>query len=57
MAHGSQDEVVPMFAGKQALDVMQSAGLEVTWHDYPMGHQVCGEEVMVIRNWLIEQLQ
>ncbi|PAJ72426.1 carboxylesterase [Pseudoalteromonas sp. NBT06-2] len=57
MAHGSQDEVIPMFAGKQALDIMKSAGMDVTWHDYPMGHQVCGEEVMVIRNWLIEQLQ
>ncbi|SFD45538.1 alpha/beta hydrolase [Pseudoalteromonas denitrificans] len=57
MAHGSQDEVVPMMAGRQAYDVMQSEGLNVTWHDYPMGHQVCGEEIMTIRDWLIKQLQ
>ncbi len=56
MAHGTQDEVVPVDAGKQALDVLTTNGLAVQWHEYPMGHQVCGEEVMMIRNWLIEQL-
>jgi phospholipase/carboxylesterase len=56
MVHGSLDEVVPMQAGKQAYDVLQSNGLNVHWSDYPMAHEVCGEEVALIRQWLIERL-
>lgn len=56
MVHGSLDQVVPMHAGKQAYDVLQSNGLDVQWHEYPMAHEVCGEEVALIRQWLIERL-
>ena len=28
----------------------------VEWHDYPMGHSVCAEEIVDIRNWLMRVL-
>ena len=56
MVHGSLDEVVPMAAGKQAFDVLCTNGLKAKWYDYPMAHQVCGEEIALIRQWLIERL-
>jgi phospholipase/carboxylesterase len=56
MAHGSQDPVVPMMAGRQAFDTLTTQGYTVSWQDYPMAHQVCAEELTAIRNWLLEKL-
>ena len=56
MAHGSQDPVVPMMAGRQAFDALIAQGYQVSWQDYPMAHQVCAEELKAIRTWLIEKL-
>ncbi len=56
MAHGRMDDVVPHSAGRQAFDVLSANNMEVSWQDYPMAHQVCGEELMAIRAWLIARL-
>ena len=56
MAHGSQDPVVPMMAGRQAFDTLSTQGYSVSWQDYPMAHQVCAEELTAIRTWLLEKL-
>jgi phospholipase/carboxylesterase len=52
MAHGSFDPVLPVEFGKTSRDVLQNAGFSVEWHEYPMGHAVCAEEIGAIRNWL-----
>jgi phospholipase/carboxylesterase len=28
-------------------------GFTVEWHDYPMAHAVCAEEIQDIRAWLL----
>ncbi len=38
--HGSQDDVVDPALGRAAHDALQAQGVEVGWHDYPMGHEV-----------------
>jgi phospholipase/carboxylesterase len=53
MAHGSFDPVVPMVLGEQSRDRLQNAGYRVAWHDYPMAHAVCAEEINDIRDWLL----
>ncbi|WP_026376565.1 alpha/beta hydrolase [Aestuariibacter salexigens] len=52
MAHGQQDEVVPMFLGHAAYATLQSNGYPVTWHEYTMQHNVCMQELKDISNWL-----
>ena len=32
---------------------LQQLGLKYDWHEYPMEHSVCYEEIVVIRNWLL----
>lgn len=54
MAHGSFDPMLPIAAGQHARELMEKAGFKVQWHDYPMAHAVCGEEIAEIRNWLID---
>lgn len=53
MAHGAFDPMLPIRAGLHARGIMQEAGFEVQWHDYPMAHAVCAEEIAEIRSWLL----
>lgn len=52
MCHGQQDPVLPMALGKSAYDTLQGAGYSVEWREYPMGHEVCIEEIQEISRWL-----
>jgi phospholipase/carboxylesterase len=53
MAHGSFDPVVPMNLGRSSADLLQESGFTLEWHDYPMAHAVCAEEIDDIRSWLL----
>lgn len=53
MAHGSYDPVLPMPLGEHSRDLLESAGCKIEWHDYPMAHAVCAEEIADIRHWLL----
>jgi phospholipase/carboxylesterase len=51
-AHGSEDDVVSPALGRAARDFLAGRGYAVEWHEYPMPHAVCGEEVDRIGTWL-----
>ncbi|MDH3612485.1 MAG: alpha/beta hydrolase [Gammaproteobacteria bacterium] len=53
MAHGSFDPMLPMTLGRSSADSLLESGFDVEWHDYPMAHAVCAEEIQDIRAWLI----
>jgi phospholipase/carboxylesterase len=53
MAHGSFDPVLPMQWGFASAELLKENGFEVEWHEYPMAHQVCMEEIDDVRNWLL----
>ncbi len=54
MAHGSFDPMLPMHLGQSSADLLNNAGFDVEWHDYPMAHAVCAEEIADIRAWLLK---
>ena len=54
MAHGTFDPMLPLAAGQHAREIMQNSGFNVQWHEYPMAHAVCAEEISEIRNWLVD---
>ena len=54
--HGSRDDVVPTAMGRVAYQCLHDAGVKVTWRDYPMGHEVLGEEIRDIGDWLSTHL-
>lgn len=45
IAHGEQDQVVPINYARRARSLLESAGLSVDYHEYPMAHQVIQEEI------------
>jgi len=53
MAHGSFDPMLPMTLGQHSRKTLETAGYQVAWHEYPMAHAVCAEEIADIRNWLL----
>ena len=39
-----------------ARDLLQGLGQPLEWHDYPMEHSVCIEEVQALQQWLLRVL-
>ncbi|MAG63113.1 carboxylesterase [Candidatus Woesearchaeota archaeon] len=55
-AHGSMDPMVPMALGQAARERLEGLEYCVEWHEYPMQHQVCLEEIQALGAWLRERL-
>ena len=56
MAHGDFDEVVLPERGLAARDTLKALGYAVQWHSYPMGHEVCRQEILELNAWLLRVL-
>lgn len=54
--HGTQDNVVDISLGKAAYEFLLKNGINATWHDYPMMHEVNNEELTDIAKWLHARL-
>jgi phospholipase/carboxylesterase len=52
LGHGQRDGIVPLARGHEARDALKALGHDVEWHDYPMEHSVCIEEVQALKGWL-----
>ncbi|MFL6246119.1 MAG: alpha/beta hydrolase [Thermoanaerobaculia bacterium] len=52
IAHGTADDVVPVNYARRARRVLEDAGLDVEYHEYPMSHQVAMEEAEVVKGFL-----
>lgn len=54
--HGRFDPVVPLRLGEASREFLRSLGYRPSWHDYPMQHEVCLEELRSVgeslRTWL-----
>lgn len=56
MAHGTYDPMLPISLGQDSKRRLEQAGFQVEWHEYPMQHAVCGEEIAELSRWLNETL-
>jgi phospholipase/carboxylesterase len=52
LAHGRRDPVVGLDRGTASRDALAALGYAVEWHDYPMEHSVCAEEVADLQRFL-----
>ena len=52
MAHGTHDPMIPMARAVRARETLTGLGYRVEWHEYPMPHSVCLEEIRDISAWL-----
>lgn len=56
ICHGSYDSILPLVMGSDSRDGLRGWGFEVEWHEYPMAHEVCDEEIETISAWLVQRL-
>ncbi|MEA3191934.1 MAG: phospholipase/carboxylesterase [Betaproteobacteria bacterium] len=56
MAHGGYDDIIPIKRAEDSRNVLEKLGYRIEWHDYPMPHSVCGEEVRDISAFLAKLL-
>jgi len=54
MAHGAHDEVVQPARGRAACEALRALDLAPSWHSFPMGHEICLEQLELLGAWLGE---
>ena len=52
MVHGTRDPLIPLARSRRSRDALQALGYGVEWHEYPMPHAVCPEEIADVAAWL-----
>jgi len=56
MAHGQFDDLIPIERARRSRDFLMSLEYNVEWHEYPMPHSVCAEEISDIARFLVRIL-
>jgi phospholipase/carboxylesterase len=56
MAHGTHDPMIAVARGRASRDRLVGLGYRLSWHEYPMPHAVCAEEIADAAAWLREVL-
>jgi len=57
IAHGIADDLIPVARARAARDTLLGLGYEVEWHEYPMAHSLCPQEIEDIAAWLQRTLE
>jgi phospholipase/carboxylesterase len=52
MGHGRGDALIPIERAMMSRRQLEAAGYAVEWHEYPMAHAVCMEEIADVSAWL-----
>jgi phospholipase/carboxylesterase len=55
-AQGTLDTLVPPARGRELRARLERLGCPVTWREYPMGHELCLEEIGALAAWLAHVL-
>jgi phospholipase/carboxylesterase len=50
--HGSVDPVVPVTFGHQARDLLSGLGMDVSFGEYPIGHEISPQSLADLTGWL-----
>jgi len=56
MAHGRHDDIIPIQRAQQSREFLEKLGYAVEWHEYPMPHSVCPQEIGDISAFLAKVL-
>ena len=56
LAHGQMDPVVPLARAVASRDALKALGHPLEWHEYPMAHSVCAQEIADLNRWLVAVL-
>ena len=52
ISHGSADQVIPVEWARKAPEFLKSLGLDVEYHEYPVGHGVAPQNFYDLLSWI-----
>jgi phospholipase/carboxylesterase len=52
VSHGTYDEVIPVHFGREAAELLRDKQADVLYREYAMGHQVIGETIADLTEWM-----
>jgi len=55
--HGTQDPMIPIEMGRDSRETLRSLGVEASYHEYEMGHEIAPDALQTLVNWLDEVLE
>lgn len=55
VSHGSVDQVIPVDWARKAKPALENLGVEVEYHEYPVGHGVAPQNFFDFKNWLLKK--
>lgn len=50
--HGVNDNVIPIEFGRQIVAFWEKQPVVLEHHEYPMGHEICQDELLHIQSWM-----
>jgi len=56
MAHGRGDPMIPIHRAAASRTALEQLGYRLTWQEYPMGHELCLDEINALSAWLAQRL-
>jgi len=57
MIHGSEDATIPVEDARRSRDALQKLGYPVDWHEFPVAHVLCAEEIALLDEWAYQILE
>jgi phospholipase/carboxylesterase len=57
LSHGEQDTLIPVEWGRASRDRLQELGVDLSYHEFQMGHSVSTESLAISSAWLEKQLK
>lgn len=56
LAHGRDDPMIALPRAQASRDALRALGYDVQWHEYPIGHSVCLEEIEDLQRFVLDAL-
>lgn len=57
MAHGTMDPMIPIAHAVRTKQALRRLGYQISWHEYPIMHGVCIDEIQDVSAWLLRVFQ
>lgn len=54
--HGTKDDVLPLSLGERSFNYLSQHNYPISFKTFPMGHQLCPEQIQQISQWMIRRL-
>jgi phospholipase/carboxylesterase len=56
IGHGDLDDILTPRIGEMLRDELSALGAQVEWHNYPIAHNLCAQELDDIRAWILKRM-